>query len=175
MMAWTLSSSPPTAPFWRWSSPSRVAFFGDFGYSLFVMAEAVTKEKTTKKAAPKAAKVAKEMAKEFAVIETGGKQYLVAEGDTLKIEKMSAPSTASGQGAYQVGDKVVFDQVLLVDNGQDTTIGMPTIPGAKVSAEITAIGKAKKVTVIKYKAKSNYFKKRGHRQPFFEVKISKLS
>lgn len=127
------------------------------------MAEAVTKEKTTKKAAPKAAKVVKEMAKEFAVIATGGKQYLVAEGDTLKIEKIS--------GEHKVGDKVVFSDVLLVDNGIDTTIGMPTIPGAKVQAEITSMGKAKKVTVIKYKAKSNYFKKRGHRQPFFEVKI----
>ena len=105
--------------------------------------------------------------KEFAIIQTGGKQYLVQEGQTLKIEKI--------KGDHKVGDKVVFDQVLVVDNGQDTTLGMPFISGAKVSAEVTKISRAKKVTIIKYKAKSNYFKKRGHRQPFFEVKITKLA
>jgi len=110
---------------------------------------------------------AKEIAKEFAVIQTGGKQYLVSEGDTVKIEKM--------KGDFKVGDEVVFEDVLLVDNGSDTTIGTPTIKGAKVSASVQKIAKAPKVTVIKYKAKSNYFKKRGHRQPYFEVKISKLS
>ena len=107
-------------------------------------------------------------AKEFAIIETGGKQYLVSEGDTVKIEKMP--------GEHAVGDKVVFENVLLVDNGVDTTtIGEPYIKGAKVSAEISKISRAKKVVVIKYKAKSNYYKKRGHRQPFFEVKITKLA
>ena len=105
--------------------------------------------------------------KEFAIIQTGGKQYLVEEGLTLKIEKL--------QGEHKVGGTVVFNNVLLVDNGQDTTIGEPFIKGAKVSAEIKKIGRAKKVVVIKYKAKSNYFKKRGHRQPFFEVKITKLA
>lgn len=105
--------------------------------------------------------------KEFAIIETGGKQYLVEEGLTLKIEKI--------KGDHKVGGPVVFDNVLLVDNGKDTTIGMPFIAGAKVSGEIKKIDRAKKVTVIKYKAKSNYFKKRGHRQPFFEVKITKLA
>ena len=105
--------------------------------------------------------------KEFAIIETGGKQYLVEEGATLKIEKIT--------GEHKVGGSVVFDKVLLVDNGQDTTIGEPYIPGAKVTAEIKKIDRSKKVTVIKYKAKSNYFKKRGHRQPFFEVKITKLT
>lgn len=109
----------------------------------------------------------KEIAKEFAVIETGGKQYLVAEGDTLKIEKMP--------GEHKVGDSVVFDKVVLHENGADTTIGQPYISGAKVSAEIKKIDRLKKVIVIKYKAKSNYFKKRGHRQPFFEVKITSLS
>src|SRR5579862_8950839 len=96
-------------------------------------------------------------AKEFAVIQTGGKQYLVSEGDTVKIEKM--------KGDHKVGDSVVFEDVLLVDNGSDTTIGTPFIKGAKVSASLQKISKAPKVTVIKYKAKSNYFKKRGHRQP----------
>lgn len=113
------------------------------------------------------------MQKEFAIIETGGKQYMVSLGDSVKIEKLS-PSN-SGQSSYAVGDSVTFDKVLLVDNGKDTTIGVPYIAGAKVSAEIKKIDRAKKVVVIKYKAKSNYFKKRGHRQPFFEVKITKLA
>lgn len=107
------------------------------------------------------------MEKEFAIIETGGKQYMVSEGDTVKIEKIS--------GDFKLGDSVTFDKVLLVDNGSDTTIGNPYIKGAKVSAEVKRIDRAKKVVVIKYKAKSNYFKKRGHRQPFFEVKITKLA
>ncbi len=107
------------------------------------------------------------MEKEFAIIETGGKQYMVTEGLTLKIEKM--------KGDFKPGDSVVFDKVLLVDNGKDTTtIGEPYIKGASVTGEVKSIGKAKKVIVIKYKAKSNYFKKRGHRQPFFEVTINKL-
>ena len=106
------------------------------------------------------------MAKEFAIIETGGKQYMVSEGDTLRIEKLP--------GEHKVGGSVSFP-VLLVDNGTDTTIGEPYIKGAKVSAEIKKIDRAKKVVVIKYKAKSNYFKKRGHRQPYFEVKITKLA
>ena len=114
----------------------------------------------------KAAKNA-DAAKEFAVIETGGKQYMVSAGETVKIEKL--------KGDHKVGDAVVFENVLLVDNGSDTTIGTPTIPGAKVSGEVTKISRAKKVTVIKYKAKSNYFKKRGHRQPYFEIKITKLA
>lgn len=117
----------------------------------------------------------KEIAKEFAVIQTGGKQYLVSEGDTVKIEKLKGSAKGSEPVTYKVGDSVVFSDVLLVDDGSNTTIGTPTIPGAKVSAEIQKIAKAKKVVVIKYKAKSNYFKKRGHRQPYFEVKITKLS
>lgn len=114
------------------------------------------------------------MEKEFAIIATGGKQYMVSEGDTVKIEKIR-PSTGSGQEAFKVGDSVVFDNVLMTDDGKDTTVGAPYIKGAKVSAEIKKIAKAKKVVVIKYKAKSNYFKKRGHRQPYFEVKITKLA
>ena len=115
-------------------------------------------------------------AKEFAIIQTGGKQYLVQEGDTLKVEKIKGPLTKEGYGILKEGDKVTFSEVLLVDNGKDTTtVGMPFVDGAKVTAEITKVSRAKKVTVIKYKAKSNYFKKRGHRQPFFEVKILKLA
>lgn len=105
--------------------------------------------------------------KEFAIIETGGKQYMVSQGDTVKIEKI--------KGDFKPGDPLVFDKVLLTDNGSTTNIGEPYVVGAKVSAEIKKIDRAKKIVVIKYKAKSRYFKKRGHRQPFFEVKITKLS
>src|SRR4051812_13983697 len=94
---------------------------------------------------------------EFAIIQTGGKQYMGSAGDTVKIEKL--------RGDHKGGDSVVFNDVLLVDNGSDTSIGDPFIKGAKVSAEVTKIARHKKVVVIKYKAKSNYFKKRGHKQP----------
>jgi large subunit ribosomal protein L21 len=116
----------------------------------------------------------KDLAKEFAIIETGGKQYLVSEGDTVKIEKIKGPATDKGRELVNVGDAVVFDKVLVVDNGADTTIGAPYIAGAKVSAVVSKISRAKKVVVIKYKAKSNYFKKRGHRQPYFEVTIGSI-
>lgn len=100
---------------------------------------------------------------EFAVIKTGGKQYKVSEGTVVNIEKI--------KGEFKKGDKVSFDQVLLVDDGKDTTIGTPYIKGAKVEAEIVAIGRARKVLVVKYKQKSRYLKRNGHRQPFFKVKI----
>lgn len=100
---------------------------------------------------------------EFAVIQTGGKQYKVSKGAVLSIEKM--------KGEYKEGDKVSFDKVLLVDDGKDTTIGAPYIKGAKVDAEITEIGRTRKVLVVKYKQKSRYLKRNGHRQPYFKVKI----
>ncbi len=103
---------------------------------------------------------------EFAIIETGGKQYKAVVGETLKIEKIS--------GTFKVGDKVKFDKVLVVDNGSDTTIGTPFINAAAVSGTLTEIGRSPKVTVIRYKQKSRYFKKNGHRQPFFKVKIDSL-
>lgn len=104
---------------------------------------------------------------EFAVIQTGGKQYCVSAGDLLKIEKLADKD-------YKEGDKVVFDKVLLVDNGSDTTIGTPFIDKAQVTATITKIGRLPKVDVIKYKQKSKYFKKNGHKQPYFQVKIEAL-
>ncbi len=103
---------------------------------------------------------------EFAVIQTGGKQYKVKAGDELKIEKLA--------GDHKEGDKIVFDKVLLVDNGSDTTIGTPFIEKAKVTATIIKIGLLPKVDVIKYKQKSKYFKKNGHKQPYFKVKIEAL-
>ena len=100
---------------------------------------------------------------EFAVIQTGGKQYKVSTGTVVSIEKII--------GEYKKGDKISFDKVLLVDDGKDTTIGTPYITGAKVEAEIVEIGRARKVLVMKYKQKSRYLRRNGHRQPFFKVKI----
>ncbi len=103
---------------------------------------------------------------EFAVIETGGKQYKVFVGDVLKIEKLS--------GNFAFGDKIVFDKVLLVDDGQDTTIGSPYISNAKVESIFQSSGRGKKIKVVKYKQKSRYLKRNGHRQPYTEIKISAI-
>ena len=106
---------------------------------------------------------------EFAVIKTGGKQYRVSLGSVLSIEKIK-----NSKAEYKKGDKLVFDKVLLVDDGKDTTIGTPYITGAKVNAEIVGIGRARKILVVKYKQKSRYLRRNGHRQPFFKVKISSI-
>lgn len=103
---------------------------------------------------------------EFAVIQTGGKQYKVSEEGIVSIEKI--------KGEYKKGDKLSFDKVLLVDDDKDTTIGTPYIKGAKVDAEIVEIGRSRKVMVVKYKQKSRYLKRNGHRQPFFKVKITSI-
>lgn len=95
---------------------------------------------------------------EFVIIETGGKQYQVSAGDTVKIEKL--------EGGLKAGDKVVFDKVLLSDNGKETVVGTPYIPGRKAEGVLKEERRAKKVEVMKYKAKSRYKKVRGHRQPF---------
>ena len=108
---------------------------------------------------------------EFAVIQTGGKQYTVSKGDTISIEKISAVAGKE----FKEGDKVVFDHVLLVDNGKDTTIGTPFISDAAVKGTITEIGRSAKVIVVKYKQKSRSgWTRNGHRQPFFKVKIDSL-
>jgi large subunit ribosomal protein L21 len=101
-----------------------------------------------------------------AVIKTGGKQYRVREGQTLKVEKIL--------GEFAVGDTVTFDMVLLTDDGSSIVLGTPTISGKNVSATITDIDRAAKVVVGKFKQKSKYFVKNGHRQPFFEVKIGAI-
>lgn len=103
---------------------------------------------------------------EFAVIQTGGKQYKVSKDSILSIEKI--------KGEYKKGDKLSFDKVLLVDDGKDTTIGTPYISNAKVDAEIVKVGRARKVLVMKYKQKSRYLRRNGHRQPFFKVKITSI-
>jgi large subunit ribosomal protein L21 len=109
---------------------------------------------------------------ELAVIKTGGKQYVVSKGASITIEKLGARSKTE---VLKKEDKVEFSEVLLVDNGKDTTIGTPTIKGAKVSGTVTMIGRAKKVEVVKYKAKSRYLKRRGHKQPYIRVKIDAIS
>lgn len=101
----------------------------------------------------------------FAIIETGGKQYEVVEGSVLKVEKLPK---------QEAGAAVAFDKVLLVDDGTKTLVGAPYIAGATVTALLEKEGRHKKIDVIKYRAKSRYFKKRGHRQPYAQVKITAL-
>ena len=101
----------------------------------------------------------------YAVIDACGRQYKVAEGDLVFVEKLEAKE----------GDKVTFDQVLLVSDNGKAKVGNPTIKGAKVEATVVKQGKAKKIVVFKYKAKKNERKKQGHRQPYTQVKIEKIS
>lgn len=100
----------------------------------------------------------------YAVIETGGKQYRVQEGDVLNIEKLNVAA----------GDKVTFDKVLVLAEEGDLKVGAPYIEGAAVTGEVVENGKAKKVIIYKYKAKKDYRKKQGHRQPYTMVKIESL-
>ncbi len=101
----------------------------------------------------------------YAIIEAGGKQYKVQEGDTLFIEKLE----------IEVGNKVEFDKVLFVSQETGTAIGSPFVAGAKVVGSVEKQGKRKKVIVYKYKCKKDYRKKQGHRQPFTQVKIESIS
>jgi large subunit ribosomal protein L21 len=101
----------------------------------------------------------------FAVIETGGKQYMASEGSVFKIEKI--PDVAEG-ASIELGN------VLLVSDEEDVKVGAPNVAGAKIEATVMKVGRAPKIDVIRYKQKSRYFKKKGHRQPYFEVKINKI-
>jgi large subunit ribosomal protein L21 len=101
----------------------------------------------------------------LAVIKTGGKQYIVAPGQKIKIEKIDKKE----------GSEITFDEVLLLEKGKKVEIGTPFVKGAKVIGKIISHGKAKKLIVFKYKAKTRYKKKRGHRQPFTEVEIKSIS
>ena len=132
------------------------------------MVAATAEKKTipTKSVGVKKTSKTEKIGGDFAVIETGGKQYGVVNGDTIKIEKLI--------GEHEVGDAVSFEKVLLVD-GADLNLGTPYITDGKVSGTITEIGRNKKVTVIKYKQKSRYFKKNGYRQPFFKVLINSIA
>jgi large subunit ribosomal protein L21 len=100
----------------------------------------------------------------LAVIKTGGKQYIVAPGDKIKIEKLDAKE----------GREITFPEVLLLEKGKKVEIGTPSVKGARVTAKVLSHGKGKKIIVFKYKAKKRYKKKKGHRQPFTEVEILKI-
>ena len=101
----------------------------------------------------------------YAIIETGGKQFKVAAGDTIRVEKLDV----------EAGAKFTFDQVLLLNNNGDLKVGAPTVAGASVAATVLAQGKNKKVIVYKFKAKKGFHKKKGHRQPFTELKIDAIN
>ena len=100
----------------------------------------------------------------YAVIKTGGKQYRVAQGDILQVEKL----------AGQVGDKVTLEEVLFVGGNDEVKIGTPSLPEAKVTAELVEQGKAKKVIVFKKKRRKSYSRQRGHRQHLTTLKIVEI-
>jgi len=101
----------------------------------------------------------------FAVVETGGKQYRVTEGGVLCIEKI--PGKA-------VGDAVVFDKVLLLDDGTTTKVGTPYLEGVTIEAKLIEEGKGKKLHIQKFKSKSRYKRRLGHRQPYVKVAVPKV-
>lgn len=100
----------------------------------------------------------------YAVIKTGGKQYRVREGDTLRVEKLSA----------EQGAKIQFDQVLMVGEGDDVKLGTPFVSGTQVSATVIGQGRGEKIKVVKFKRRKNYLRQKGHRQAFTEVEITKI-
>ena len=100
----------------------------------------------------------------YAFIKTGGKQYRVQEGDSIFVEKLAA----------DVDSEVVFDQVLAVVNDGDVKVGAPVVEGAKVTAKVLEQGNQKKIRIFKYKAKSNYRRRMGHRQPYTKVTIENI-
>ena len=101
----------------------------------------------------------------YAVIQTGGKQYRVSEGDTLKVEKLVA----------EAGADIELDRVLMVADGDAVTIGRPFIPGGKVTATVKAHGRAAKVHIIKFRRRKHHLKRQGHRQWFTELQITGIS
>ena len=100
----------------------------------------------------------------YAVVETGGKQYRVAEGDVIDVELLDAP----------VGGTVVLDRVRIVADESGVKIGRPVVEGAKVTAKVAAVGKQRKILVFKYKPKKNYRRRYGHRQPYTRLVIEKI-
>ncbi len=101
----------------------------------------------------------------YAVIQTGGKQYRVKEGEYLKVESLPAAA----------GDQVEFDQVLLIQTDAGVKVGRPFIEGGKVTATIKAHGRHKKVNIIKFRRRKHYMKRQGHRQNFTEIQITGIS
>ena len=100
----------------------------------------------------------------YAVIKTGGKQYRVAPGESLKVESLTA----------DVGASISFEEVLLVANGETIKVGAPRVAGAVVKAEVTAHGRGDKIRIIKHRRRKHYHKEQGHRQNFTAVKITKV-
>ncbi len=101
----------------------------------------------------------------YAIIETGGKQYKVSEGDVIKVEKL----------AVEAGTAYAFDKVLVVSGDDGISVGAPYVEGAKVAATVIGDGKAKKVIIYKYKSKKGFHKKKGHRQPYTMLKIDSIA
>ena len=101
----------------------------------------------------------------FAVFQSGGKQHRVSEGDVVKLEKLTA----------EPGEEVVFDQVLMVSNGDDVSLGEPYVEGSQVKAEVLRTDRGRKIRVIKFKRRKDFLRRQGHRQWFTEVKITGIS
>ena len=101
----------------------------------------------------------------FAIVETGGKQYRVQEGDVITVEKLNV----------EAGEKIVFDKVLMLSDGETVKVGAPYVESCNVTGTVVENGKGPKVIIFKYKAKKDYRKKQGHRQPYTMIKIDKVS
>jgi large subunit ribosomal protein L21 len=128
--------------------------------------EQETEKKNTKKQEKTEKKVEKNNQK-FAVIETGGKQYKVFEEQIIKVEKLENKE-------FKKGDKIILEKVLLISENNNINIGNPYIDKTKIQAEFIERGKNKKIQIVKFKSKSNYLKKQGHRQIFDKIKIIKI-
>lgn len=100
----------------------------------------------------------------YAIVETGGKQFKVSQGDTIYVEKLDG----------EVGSNVVLDKVFLVQGESDLKVGTPVVEGAQVVAKVLEHGRGKKIVVFKYKSKKNYHKKQGHRQPYTKLSIESI-
>ena len=101
----------------------------------------------------------------FAVFESGGKQHRVVEGEVVRLERLEG----------EPGDNIVFDRVLMIAEGDDIAIGEPLVEGGSVTGEVVNQGRGKKITVIKFKRRKNYLRKKGHRQAFTDVRITAIS
>ena len=101
----------------------------------------------------------------YAIVQTGGKQYRVREGDTIRVESLAGDE----------GDKIEIKDVLMVTRDGDVTLGTPIVPGAKVTAEVMGHGRGRKIVVFKYKAKTRYRRRRGHRQSYTDLRVTGIS
>lgn len=101
----------------------------------------------------------------YAVIQTGGKQYRVAEGDALRVEKLSAAT----------GDSVEFDRVLLIGEGEDVRVGTPYVEGGRVTATVESHGRGEKVRIVKFRRRKHYMRRMGHRQDYTQLRITGIT